>query len=232
MKNLIGSETIKLKDYFVKVNNISEDKEAYLRELIHEVMFYETASFIKSLRSNQIMCLEDIVEIFGFKYQFVRKNIVNQPMFSRLCFDDNVKKMISFFKDAEPGTLVKTDELAEEHLQKPHINFKLTVGDIENCKTIISKKIVFYRSSFMIFLKNQFSLYVDQKEHSLNTHDSDEIIDLVLNSKWLSGKELKDQLDFKHDVQLYRFLKSNDEYLKLIYNAANTKKPVTRYTKY
>lgn len=232
MKNLIGSETKKLKDYFVNLNNISEDKEAYLRELIHEVMFYETASFIKSLRSNQIMCLEDIVETFGFKYQFVRKNIVNQPMFSRLLFDENVKKLIISFRDAEPGTMITTDEIAEDHLDKPHIKFKLSEEDIKNCNKIITKKILFYKSSMMSFLKNQFSLYVDQREHSLNTHDSDEIVDLVLNSKWVSGKELKDQLNFKHDVQLYRFLKSNDEYLKLIYNAANTKKPVTRYTKY
>ena len=101
MKNFVGTESVKLMDYHSSIDNIPEEQKEYLTELIHEVIYYETICFIKSLRKNKLMCLDDIVNIFGFKYQFVRKNIVNQPMFSRLDFADDIKKTLSYLEATE-----------------------------------------------------------------------------------------------------------------------------------
>jgi len=223
MKFYYGNKTKSLTQYYEdKKRELDKAQSKNAKETINQIALYEALILLKATEHDPIMQIEDFMTIFDMKYDFIRNNILKNPHFTLMELDPNVKQMIIQIGKASPG-----DEITGQD-EKNSISLVITKDHIKAAKMITRKKSLFFRSHLSKFVQLNFYISLDGEKLPLTS----EGIAGVLDGPWKSGKTIKDEKGYKYDMQLYRELKKENHYLKLLYVPPQASdRHVTRYLK-
>jgi len=201
---------------------------ASFEDYIHEIALAEAILLINKVENTRLYTVDDICEIFDYKYQFVRKNILKNKQFNRVEINPHVKRVITQLKNMPIGEIIEVDEMAVAELCiKPlKITIRKNIKDI--CDLLTRKKAFIFEHHLIEFIQYCFFISVNGDKMSL----SYEGVKDMINCRWKSGKTIKEEFDIVHDEQLYRMLRKEGQYFKLIYKHCESNgKYVTRYLK-
>jgi len=213
-------------------NALTPSKIERLQTIRDKSVHEEMLRFLSLVLNNEIITLENISDRYDFKIQFVRKYLLKNPFLNSMDLNINVRALLherflfegdvlKLQSDPEGLRFIKSDEF---------IDLALSQDDVSYIKEILMKKVFICHFSFVDFVKTCFLKEIDGDYCSVSEDEAQ----LLVSKQWKTASRIKDELNFKYDPQVYRYLsKKESGYIKLVLMRGydSDRNPVARYVK-